>query len=332
MTDDLSGLSFKPETGVFLDLETVDTGDLDRSKLQDSLPAWAWFDYSDFDDIPRRIADTNVVVTNKCMLDRAALEQATRLQLVVLAATGTNNVDLKAAAGLGIVVCNIRDYATDSVAQHVITLMLNLLTHQPWYQSDVRSGEWSTARQFCLNHYPIREARGLNFGVIGYGVLGRASAKLAVALGMNLLIAERKGRPPREGRIAFEQVIERADVLSLHCPLSAQTRGLIDANVLRAMKSDAVLINTARGAIVNGQDLANALTEGVIAGAAVDTLSQEPPPADHVLLASDIPGLLVTPHNAWASKRARQTVLDQLADVISAFANGQMINRVEQDD
>ncbi len=316
------------KTGVFLDLETVDSGDLDRSRLQASLGDWQWHAFSEPQDIPPRIAGADVVISNKCVLDRAAMAQAPQLQLIALAATGTNNVDLAAAAERGITVCNIRDYATDSVAQHTITLMLNLLTGLPWYWHSVRQGAWSHARQFCLNERPIRQARGLNFGVIGYGVLGRAAGELATALGMKLLVAERRGQRPRAGRMAFEDVIARADVVSVHCPLSAATRGLIDRNVLHAMKPQALLINTARGGIVVEQDLADVLRQGVIAGAAVDTLSEEPPPADHVLLADDIPNLIVTPHNAWASRTARQAALDQLAEVICAFAAGRPLNRV----
>ncbi len=317
------------KSGVFLDLETVDGGDLDRSRLQASLTQWHWHEFSQPEAIPQRIAAADVVVSNKCALDRAAMEQAPQLQLIALAATGSNNVDLDAATAFGITVCNIRDYATDAVAQHTITLMLNLLTGQPWYWQRVREGAWSDARQFCLNDRPIRQARGLAFGVIGYGVLGRAAGDLAKGLGMEVLVAERRGDPPRAGRLSFEEVIARADVLSIHCPLSAATRGLIDRQVLRAMKKDALLINTARGGIVAEQDLADALRSGEIAGAAVDTLSQEPPPSGHVLLAADIPNLIVTPHNAWASRTARQAAVDQLADVISAFAAGQILNQVQ---
>lgn len=316
------------KTGIFLDLETVDSGDLDRRRLEACLPDWHWHAYSEPAEIGQRIADANVVVTNKCVLTRAALGQAPQLQLIALAATGTNNVDLKAAAELGITVCNIRDYATDAVAQHTITLMLNLMTGQPWYWQSVRAGAWSHSRQFCLNDRPIRQARGLNFGVVGYGVLGRAAAEMAAALGMRVLVGERKGDKPRTGRMSFADVVAQADVLSIHCPLSVETQGLIDCEVLRAMKADAVLINTARGGIVVEQDLADALRQGVIAGAAVDTLSQEPPPVGHVLLAADIPNLIVTPHNAWASRTARQAAVDQLADVISAYISGNTLHKV----
>jgi len=316
------------ERGVFLDLETVDPGDLDRSGLAACLPAWDWHRFTEPADVPDRIAHAHVAVTNKCPLDRVALTRAPGLRLIAVAATGTNIVDLEAARERGVTVCNIRDYCTGAVAQHALTLMLNLLTGQPWYWQRVRRGDWSAARQFCLQDRPIREAAGLSFGVVGYGNLGRAAASAAAALGMNVLVAERKGRSPRPGRLAFDQVLRRADVLSIHCPLTDETRDLVARGELASMKRDAVLINAARGGIVNEQDLADALRAGLIGGAGVDTLSVEPPPPDHPLLAEDIPNLLLTPHNAWASGRARQAALDQLADIIRAFAAGQPFNVV----
>ena len=314
--------------GVFLDMETVDNGDLDRQRISASLPEWDWHEFSDTTQIAGRVREADVVISNKCVLDRAVLESAARLKLVALAATGTNNVDLDAASRLGIAVCNIRDYASDAVAQHAITLTLNLLTAQPWYWQSVRRGDWSNSRQFCLNDRPIRQARGLKFGVIGCGVLGMATAGLASAFGMEVLLAERRGEAPRAGRMSFEQVVREADVLSIHCPLSNQTEGLVDRDFLHSMKRDALLINTARGAIINEPDLAQGLREGAIAGAGIDVLSTEPPPADHPLLANDIPNLIVTPHNAWASRTARQAALDQLAAVIDSFGAGDPMNQV----
>jgi glycerate dehydrogenase len=313
---------------VFLDLETVDNGDLDRGRLSSCLADWDWHAFSEPQQIAGRIRTADVAISNKCVLDRAAMESAGNLQLIALAATGTNNVDLEAASALGITVCNIRDYATDSVAQHAITLMLNLLTAQPWYWQSVRKGAWSNSRQFCLNDRPIREVRGLNFGVIGYGVLGRATAKLAEAMGMKVLIAEHEGRAVRAGRVSFDNFIQETDVLSIHCPLTEDTRSLIDREVMQAMKPAALLINTARGAIINERDLADCLREGIIAGAGLDVLSEEPPPPGHPLLANDIPNLIITPHNAWASRTARQAAVDQLAEIIGAFANGEAFNKV----
>ena len=314
--------------GVFLDIATVDSGDLDRSGLEQSLDHWDWYELTPPEGIAQRIRDVNVLLTNKCRINRTLIESAPDLRLIALSATGTDNIDTGAASENGVAVCNIRDYCTESVAQHVITLMLNLLTGLPWYIDDVRRGEWSKAVQFCLKDRPIREARGLNFGVIGYGTLGRRSAELAQALGMNVLVAERRGAAPREGRVSFEEVVEQADVLSVHCPLTNDTRGLMNREIFRKMKQDAYLINTARGAVIAAGDLADALRAGDIAGAGVDTLNVEPPPADHPLLADDIPNLIVTPHNAWGSRTARQAALDHLARIVEAFQSGQPINVV----
>ena len=316
------------ESGVFLDLETVDNGDLDRSQLSSCVAHWQWHDFSEPPQIAGRILSADVVISNKCLLDRSAIESAENLKLIALAATGTNNVDLEAATDFGVTVCNIRDYATNAVAQHAITLMLNLLTAQPWYWQSVRQGDWSDSRQFCLNNRPIREFKELTLGIIGFGVLGRATAELAKSMGMKVLVSERKGCAVREGRISFDELIRKADVLSIHCPLTEESRGLIDSEVMQAMKPDALLVNTARGGIINEQDLANCLREGIIAGAGVDTLGQEPPPPDHPLLARDIPNLIVTPHNAWASRTARQAAMDQLAGVIRSYAAGAPLNQV----
>lgn len=315
---------------MFLDIATVDSGDLDRSRLAASLDHWDWCQHTESDQIAARTSDVNALLTNKCRIDRVIIESSPGLRLIALSATGTDNVDLKAASEHGVAVCNIRDYCTESVAQHVITLMLNLLTGIPWYIEAVRRGEWSKAVQFCLKDRQIREARGLTFGVVGFGSLGQRSAELAHALGMEVLIAERKGIQPREGRVVFEEVIGRADVLSVHCPLTDETRGLINGEVFQAMKRDAYLINTARGAVIAAEDLAGALRAGEIAGAGIDTLNVEPPPADHPLLEKDIPNLIVTPHNAWASRTARQAALDHLARVVEAFQVGAPINVVNE--
>ena len=317
-----------PATGVFLDFETIDSGDIDSNPLRATLPDWSFHSFTAPQDIDARIANAEVVITNKCVLNRERLQAASKLQLVILAATGTNNVDLGAAEEFGITVCNIRDYASEAVAQHTITMMLNLLSGQPWYWRAVQQGEWSRSRQFCMQQRPIRQARGLNFAVIGSGALGQRTGQLAQSLGMNVLWAERKGRSPRDGRIAFDEVILSADVLSLHCPLNDETCNLIDREVMRAMKPSALLLNTARGGIVHEADLANALRAGDIAGAGIDTLSEEPPSEDHVLLQRDIPNLIVTPHNAWASRESRQAAVDQLAEVVKTFLAGSPLNRV----
>ena len=314
--------------GVFLDLASVDHGDLNLEKLKAVLPHWQWHEFTATGDCAGRIADANVVISNKCVLDRKALSHAVALRLVVVAATGTNIIDLDAATGFDITVCNARDYATEAVSQHTITLILNLLSSQPGYRDLVRDGAWSRTRQFCLLDLPIRQAAGLSLGIIGHGVIGKGVADLARKLGMNVLIAERRGRKPRSDHLRFEDVLAHSDVISIHCPLTDDTRNLFDRAMMQRMKRDAILINTARGGIVNEDDLASCLRDGIIAGAGVDVLSEEPPPRDHPLLAPGIPNLIVTPHNAWASQTARQALLDQLAATIRAFEKGQPVNRV----
>lgn len=319
----------KISQGVFLDLGSLDNGDLDTRALDRSLPGWQWFEFTPAEEVAERIRSVQVVVTNKCVLSRATLEAAGKLKLIAIAATGTNVVDLEAATECGITVCNVRDYATRSVAQHVITLILNLVTAQPFYFNRVRQGEWAAGKQFSLHDQTIRELAELQLGIVGYGILGRAVARLARSLDMGVLVAEHRGCEPRPDRLSFEAVLATSDVVSIHCPLNAETRALFDRRVMRAMKPGAFLINTARGGIVVEDDLADALRAGEIGGAGVDTLSEEPPGVDHPLLAPDIPNLIVTPHNAWASKPARQACIDQLAQVIRAFQHAQPMNRVD---
>ncbi len=314
--------------GVFLDVGSIDNGDLKLTALDRTLPEWRFFAHTKTEDRMERISGADVVISNKTHLDRPLLEEAESLKLIALSATGTNVVDLEAARERGVTVCNVRDYCGDSVAQHVLTLMLNLVTGQPFYAEGVRQGRWSAAEHFSLHDRPIRELKDLTLGIIGYGNLGRAVRRLARTLGMNVLIGERRGREPRPDRLAFKEIMANADIVSLHCPLTKETRGMIDRAVLSSMKREAILINTARGGIVVEQDLADALRAGEIGGAGIDVLSNEPPPEDHPLLADDIPNLIVTPHNAWASRSARQACIDQLTGIINAFQRGQPVNRL----
>lgn len=314
--------------GVFLDLGSVDNGDLDTRALDRTLPGWQWYTFTHPSETVERIGSADVVVTNKCVLDAEVLAQVPELRLIVVAATGTNVIDLEAAKARGVMVCNVRDYASRSVAQHVMTMVMNLVSHQPMYAERVRRGEWSQGDQFSLHDQSIRELADLQMGIVGYGVLGKAVAELAKAMGMNVLISEHQGRSPRPSRLSFSQVLAASDVISLHCPLNEQTKGLFNRKTIQSMKPNAILINAARGGIVVESDLADALRAGELAGAGIDTLTVEPPPSDHPLLAADIPNLIVTPHNAWASRKARQACIDQLARAISGFNRGQFLNRV----
>jgi glycerate dehydrogenase len=309
----------KNSLGVFLDVATVNRNDLNMIKLQNVLPDWRFYDYSEPGQIAERIKFAHVVVANKARLDESVLENAQRLHLICVAATGTNNVDMAAAIERGITVCNVRNYATPSVAQHVISMMLNLSTNFIAYHTAVKQGAWALSRQFCLLDFPINELAGKVLGIIGYGDIGHAVAKIAEAMGMEVIVAERKGRKPREDRLTFEEVIKTADIITLHCPLTEETKGLIGAQELEQMKKNALLINAARGGIVDEAALVDALHKNDIAGAAVDVLTQEPPHDGNVLLKAKLNNLLISPHVAWASVEARQRLVNELAANIQAF-------------
>lgn len=269
-----------------------------------------------------------VVVTNKVKLPAVLLEKLPKLKLVAVAATGVDHVDLDAARRLGIGVCNVRDYATHSVPEHVFAVLLALRRNLIAYAAAAKNGAWSRAENFCLLNWPIEDLDGSTLGIIGGGALGLSVAKLGAAFGMRVLLAEQRGAPLRPGRVVFEQVLAEADVLSLHVPLTPATHHLIGAPELARMKASAILINSARGGVVDEIALIEALRAGHLAGAAVDVLTTEPPPADHPLLSANLPNLLVTPHIAWASRQAQQRMADEVVENIAAFLRGEHRNRV----
>ncbi len=315
--------------GAFLDRDSVDRGDLDLSVLRRALPVWRMYDTADADPVSERMEGVSVVVSNKVVLDETVLAGAPGLKLVCVAATGTNNVDLEAAARLGIRVCNVRAYATPAVVQHVFALILALTTRLLDYRVAVLEGRWQRSPFFCLLDFPIRELAGRKLGIVGYGELGHGVARVAEAFGMDVLIAQRPGdRDGRPGRMPLRELLSEVDVLTLHCPLTPETKGLIGADELRLMRSDAVLINTARGGIVDEAALAAALREGRLGGAGADVLMHEPPTKSSPLLDPGVPNLIVTPHVAWASRESRQRLLDEVARNIEAFLAGEPRNIV----
>lgn len=312
----------------FLDAGSV--GDrLDWSRLEDAADEWHWYHATTPNKLQERIADVDVIVTNKVVIDRQAIEAATDLKLICLTATGTNNIDVDAAAERGIPVINVTGYATAAVSQHVLALMLAFATRWHDYDAAVAQGAWQRAEFFAMHDYPIEELDGATLGVVGYGELGAAVARLAEAFGMRVLIAERPGADHvREHRVPFEEVLAASDYLTLHCPLTECTRGLIDAAALARMKNSAVIINTARGGVIDSRALIDALDNGVIAGAAVDVLDNEPPRDGHPLIEHKPANLIITPHTAWASRAARQRAIDRVADNIAAFRAGDDSGRV----
>jgi glycerate dehydrogenase len=311
----------------FLDFATL--GPCIDTRALDGLVDVAYYSQSSATDMAERLAGRQIAIVNKARITNEMIDGAEALRLIVLAATGTDNVDVAAAAERGVAVANIRDYCTPSVVQHVLALMLSLTQHLAAYYELVRAGAWQRSESFALFDYPIRELSGRSLGVVGYGTLGRAVAGAAAALGMEVLVSARpstKACPP--GRVPFEAVLERADVLTLHCPLTASNRHLIGEAQLQRMKADALLINTARGALVDSAALARALREGQIAGAGIDVLASEPPTASEPLLAGDVPNLIVTPHLAWSARESRQRALDQVAENVEAFLEGHSLRRV----
>lgn len=314
--------------GVFLDAGSLNYSDIDLTPLGRGSIHWTYYDFTPLTDVAGRIVAAEIVITNKVVLEAAALAAAKRLKLVCIAATGTNNIDLDAARRLAITVCNVRAYATASVVEHVFGAMLALMRHLPDYQRAVAGGRWQKSVHFSFIDFPICELSGKTLGIVGFGELGRAVAKVAEAFGMRVLIAERLGVVPRPGRVSLAELLSQVDVLSLHVPLTPETRGLISARELRAMKRGAVLINTARGGIVDEAALAAALRVGHLGGAGVDVLAQEPP-GENPLLAADIPNLIVTPHIAWASRESRQRLLNELADNIRDYLAGHPRNEIK---
>jgi glycerate dehydrogenase len=313
---------------VFLDYDTVSNGDLDTTALSAAVDDLALCK-SDDAKTAERIRDAEVVLLNKVELSRELLRSAAKLKLVAVAGTGTNNIDVVAARELGIGVCNVRGYCTSSVVQHVWGLILSLTQHVSDYARLAGSRTWNRNEVLMVLPYPIRELDGRIFGVIGWGELGRGAARVAEAFGMRVVIANRRGESPRPDRVELERLLAMSDIVSLHCPLNDSTRGLIGARELALMKPDALLINTARGGLVDGRALGMALKAGRLGGAGIDVLAQEPPPDDDPLLDPDIPNLLLTPHVAWAAREARQRCLDEMAANISDFASGGRRSRVD---
>jgi len=313
---------------VFLDFDTVSTGDVDLRPLESLGLGLVLHGVTRPENVAARIAEADIVITNKIRLGAPELAAAPALKLVCLAATGVNNVDLEVAVARGVGVANITAYCTASVVQHVFAMILALTHHLSGYQRLLRDGTWRDSPQFCLLDYPIRELAGRRIGIVGLGELGGGVARAAPAFGLRVLASERPGAPTRPGRLPFEQVLEEADILSLHCPLTPATRGMIDAGALARMKRDAILINTARGALVDSAALAQALRAGRLAGAGIDVLPHEPPADGDPLLDDSIPNLIVTPHVAWAARESRQRAVDEIASNIRSFLEGGRRGRV----
>lgn len=308
---------------------------LDRGSIQSNLrrPSFPheWQDYENTPaaEVASRLHQATIAISNKVPIRREALLQLPALKLIAACATGTNNVDLDYCRERGISVCNIRHYAMHTVPEHVFALILALSRNLLSYHRDVRAGLWQRADQFCLTTYPIRDLHGKTLGIIGHGELGAAVARIAQAFGMQVLVAEHKAKSQtRPGRTPFETVLRASDVVTLHLPLAPETKNLLGVAELALMRKDALLINTARGGLVDERALADALQRGHLGGAAFDVLTEEPPRHGNPLLDLVLPNFILTPHNAWASREAMQIMADQLIENIESFVRGDLRNRV----
>ncbi|MEG5266012.1 2-hydroxyacid dehydrogenase [Pseudomonas sp. JDS28PS106] len=307
---------------VFLDHTSLDLGDLDLGVLHECFTDLQLHTSTAPDQVAPRLNGAQVAITNKVAIDAHTFASCPDLKLVLVTATGTNNVDLVSAREHGVTVCNCQGYGTPSVAQHTLLLLLALATRLPDYQKAVQQGLWQKSSQFCLLDFPIVELEGKTLGILGHGELGSAVARLAEAFGMRVLLGQIPGRPERPDRIALQELLPQVDALTLHCPLNEHTRNMLGAHELSLLKPHAFIVNTARGGLIDEQALADALRNGHLGGAASDVLSVEPPVNGNPLLAGDIPRLIVTPHSAWGAQEARQRIVAQVAENAQAFFAG----------
>lgn len=311
---------------VVLDGFAVNPGDVSWAPLE-ALGECKIFDRTQPGERTARAADADAILTNKVVIDRTLLAQLPKLKYVGVLATGYNVVDLAAAREYGVTVTNIPAYGTPSVAQHTFALLLELTQHTALHSDAVRAGDWCRSADFCFTKTPLVELAGLTLGIVGFGGIGKAVATIARAFGMNVIV---NSRTPFENEatpwVPLETLLQKSDVVSLHCPLTPQTQNLINAERLALMKPAAFLLNTGRGPLLDEAAVADALNRGALAGAGLDVLSTEPPSPGNPLLSAR--NCLITPHIAWATRAARTRLLDTAVANLAAFLNGAPVNRV----
>ncbi|HEX8845699.1 MAG TPA: D-2-hydroxyacid dehydrogenase [Pyrinomonadaceae bacterium] len=302
---------------VFLDRSTMKV-DIRRPRFEHE-----WVEYTHTSspaEVVERLKEATIAITNKVPLREGELKRLPRLKFIAVAATGTDVVDLDYCRSRNIPVSNVRGYARHSVPEHVFMLILSLRRSLLSFREEVARGEWAKANVFCLPTQTIRDLHGSTLGIVGYGALGQAVEKLALGFRMRVLVSEHKGAQElRSGRTSFEELLRSSDIVTLHCPLKDETRGLIGNREFQMMRRDAFLINTARGGLVEENEMVKALRSGLIAGAGFDVLTTEPPREGNPLLDLNLPNFILTPHVAWASREAQQTLADQLINNIEAF-------------
>jgi len=310
---------------VFLERETI------RANFRRPSFIHEWIEYGETqpDEAVERLLGASIVISNKLPLREGHLSQLPTLKLIAIAATGFDNIDLDYCRRHRIAVCNARGYAANSVPEHVLMLTLALRRNLPGYCEDVQRGKWQLSKQFCLLTHSIRDVRGSTLGIIGYGSIGKAMSQLAKSVGMQVLVSEHKNAAAiRDGRTSFDETLRRSDVISLHCPLTEETQNMFSRAEFERMKRGSLLINTARGGLVEEAALIDALQNDLIAGAGFDALREEPPRPDSPLLNLNLPNFILTPHIAWASQEAIQALADQVIDSIEAFVRGEPRNLV----
>jgi glycerate dehydrogenase len=290
---------------------------------------WVDHDRTSPDDTVSRLESATIAVTNKVKFGEPELSRLPQLKYIAITATGYDNVDLASCRKRSVGVSNVPGYAKNSVPEHVLMLILALRRNLPAYRDAVRAGRWQLAPQPTLNDLPVEDLRGCVMGLVGYGDLAKGVEKLARVFGMEILIAERKGdSKARAGRVLFDDLLRRSDIVSLHLPLTEETRGLIGSRELALMKPTALLINTARGGLVDEAALAQALKMGKLGGAGIDVLSKEPPLDANALIGLHLPNLLITPHIAWTSRQAQELLAEEVIKNIEAFVAGKPRNLV----
>ena len=308
---------------VILDGYTENPGDLSWEGLE-KLGELTVYEHTQPQDILSRIADAEVVLTNKTPISAQTIDAKPNLKYIGLLATGFNVVDIDAAKRRGIVVANIPTYGTTAVAQYVFALLLEICHHVGHHNQAVQEGRWTACRDFCFWDYPLIELDGKTMGIIGYGRIGRATAQIARAFGMKVVAYD--AFATGEELVSLDELLSQSDVISLHCPLTRENTGLINRDTLAKMKDGAIIINTARGPLINEPDLREALLSGKVLGAALDVVAVEPIQSDNVLLGLD--NCLITPHIAWAPTESRQRLMDVAVENVAAFLAGQPINNV----
>ena len=315
---------------VFLDYQSMKPEELDFEKLAIAATEFVTHDYTLPEHVADRIQGFEIVLLNKVKFERKHFEAASDLKLILVSATGTDNVDKSAAQDHGVVVCNVAAYGTSSVSQHTLMLMLMVATQAERYRDAVKIGRWSESPMFCLMDYPIIDLAGRTLGLVGYGELGRAVGQLAEAFGMRVLVMGRKGISYDDGseRVSFDVILEQSDFVSLHGLLNDQTSRMMNRNAFKKMKPGSFLINTARGGLIDEDALCDALESGHLAGAGLDVVTTEPPAKNSRLLKFQHPNLVITPHSAWASRESRQRIVDIMQANLESFIEGAPINRV----